>query len=829
MLVVETNSLIGSNRYCDRCVIEHLIEFSPGELDDLGASAGPCFEHYERQLEQLGLSLTVFPSPVGNSQQDSMLKLGAMYAATAVCAQRAAGHRVSFSDAIPQANERQIRVVFEYEQIDVGRRADNLSLLLLANTFRQLDWPLEPEAVFHDSYQLVEEFKVFAGPRVLPQDTWGLIEAAEAQGIPWAKLDRPPFNPVQSNYRIRTNGLLRLGIACHQHTVDGTFCVDRGPELLPLIKDRDGLYLELLRCQAPVPRQDLEFRNCVNARRAERLAEKVGYPVAVKPALRSGYSGIHTVVKDRAELRAAVERAQTISRKLIVEQYIAGDTYCAVVANGTVISVTGSTDDWDVTQRISTSTLDALGKIAAQLNAGLFSVDIVTEDISLPLRPPQGAIVDVELAPELDKILEFDSRPYRQAMSEFMRWLFPAGSNCRVPIVAITGTNGKTTTSKMISHIMRTAGRVTGLACTDGVYIDEVLESEGDLAGSTGHQAVFESKKVDFAVLETARGAIAHAGFMFDWCDVATCLNVTADHLGEHGIETVEQMAELKSSVIARARGGVVLNADDSHCREMLRVSRASRIALVSLRSSVSELADSNGEANFFLVLETIDNAIWLVMYDRHLRIPVIASADIPATCGGLADFMISNSMHAIAACYLTGAGIDTIRAAMSTFETNYETTPGRLNFYDGHRFKVLMDFAHNPDGIAKLSSFVDHQVNHDRKLLMFQARGDVADSFVKDMAAAAAGHYDHFVCRSHPVYTGPDPERVVALMREALMERGVRPEQITTTVEAVTAVDRMLKMARPGDLLVFAPGSGQRADTWKRIKDFATEQVCDE
>ncbi len=406
-------------------------------------------------------------------------------------------------------------------------------------------------------------------------------------------------------------------------------------------------------------------------------------------------------------------------------------------------------------------------------------------------------------------------------MSGLVQWLYPPGVKSRIPTVAVTGTNGKTTTSRMITNIMQTGGFHTGLACTDGIYINEKLIEVGDLAGRGGHHKVFESGEVDFAVLETARGALAHSGFVFDWCNVSVCLNVTVDHLGEFGIETVEQMAELKCSVLKSAREAVVLNADDEHCLGMLPFLLVPKMCLVSMQSGVEELTKIPGNTACFSILERVSGSDWLVLYDGGKRMPVIEAKQLPATFGGLARFNICNALHAIAACYLMGMDLEIVKQGISTFCMSFENTPGRLNFYDEHPFRVIMDYAHNVAGISKLSEFVDQLEISGSKFLMFQVRGDVEDEYIEQFAAAAAGHFDHYVCRSHPVYTGPDEQKVLKLIKGSLLERGVSEHQITTTTNPAFAVDTMLRMGGKGDLLVFAPGTGQRLDTWSQITSF--------
>jgi cyanophycin synthetase len=222
-----------------------------------------------------------------------------------------------------------------------------------------------------------------------------------------------------------------------------------------------------------------------------------------------------------------------------------------------------------------------------------------------------------------------------------------------------------------------------------------------------------------------------------------------------------------------------------------------------------------------FCVSEDIDRQPWVVLYDGEQKIPVVEITRIPATRGGLVAHNVSNVLHAVAASHLLGIDAESISKGLQAFEMNFENTPGRLNFYDEHPFKVIMDYAHNADGMNKLGNFIDTFEISGRKILMFQVRGDQADSLIRKFVSETTRHFDHYVCRTHPVYTGPDEQRSLKVMKRTLLDAGVDETQITTTTDPDFAVDTMLQMGREGDLLVFAPGSGQREDTWQRIISF--------
>lgn len=742
MKIKESLTYIGPNRRADVTLIENLIELDTAEQRTISALAADYRERVLTILHASGIDTNIEALSDQAGDEAALEIFARLYAGTAIAVQRAAGHRVHFTGSIADADPNRVRALFEYEQVDVGDRTDMLVCSLLAEILPELDWtdfkPVSP-GEFTKSFT---EFREFAQPFILPLDTQGIIDAAVRLDIPWVKLERLPYQVLEGDFRIRRNGLLKLGHSTHQHIVDGTLCIDKQ-----------------------------------------------------RPA----------------------------KHEITIERPVSGETFRVIVVNGELIGVAASGTGQDLSSDMHPETLRLALSLVDTVSAGISVINIVTQDIHLPLEESGGAIVGLDTSPELDSFLLADSDLYQKAMTAFVRWLFPEGTVSRIPLVSVTGTNGKTTTSRMITKIMQAAQYTTGLACSDGIYIDGELTEAGDLSGAGGHHRVFESRDVTMAVLETARGALANSGFMFDWCNVAVCLNVTTDHLGRSGVDTLEQMAELKRSVLERARDGVVLFADDEYCVGMLPFLSTPRICLVSMASTVAELRSISNAASCFAMLEKIDGSDWLVLYDGGHRTTIIAVDEVPSTFGGKATFNISNALHALAACHLMGVDIETIRTGLRNYPISYETAPGRLNFYEEHPFTVILDYAHNADGFTKLGAFIDQLEVKGKKVVMMQARGDYGDDFVIQLATAAAGHFDHYVCRSHPVYTGPDPLGITALMKATLLNSGVEESQVTTTTDPEFALETTLQLGSEGDLLIFTPGVGQREETWKRIISFHT------
>jgi len=406
---------------------------------------------------------------------------------------------------------------------------------------------------------------------------------------------------------------------------------------------------------------------------------------------------------------------------------------------------------------------------------------------------------------------------------DLIDWLFPDKGRARMPIIAVTGTNGKTTTTRMINHILMKAGREPGMVCTDGVFLNGRQVSEGDQCTDTGHLKVLTSKEVKAAVLETHHAGILLRGFAFGWCDIAVCLNVSEDHLGVSNINSVEQMAKVKQALPERARHAVVLNADDSYCLKMLSSMVAEKTCLVSMQYDVDELRNLAGQgAACFCVLELIGNVQWLVIYDNGQRLPVMDVSSIPATFNGTARFNISNAQHAVIASHLVGITLETIRSAMVSFHSGYESTPGRLNVFDDLPFRIIMDFAHNPDGMRRLVEFIDQQSVSGRKLVAFAGSANRIDTTIRNMGHSLAGHFDFYFCKEFAPRKGRKPRKVAHILQQGLIEAGVSENQTLVTTSGKEVIFKIFDACNTGDLLVMLMGHVEKHQLPAYIREYA-------
>jgi cyanophycin synthetase len=443
-------------------------------------------------------------------------------------------------------------------------------------------------------------------------------------------------------------------------------------------------------------------------------------------------------------------------------------------------------------------------------------VDFLTDDISQSYKDIGGAIVEVNAAPGFRMHVAPSEGSPRDVSGKVIDMLFPPGTPSRIPIAAITGTNGKTTTSRMLAHIAKTCGKTVGLTTTDGIYVDGKQTLKGDTTGPMSAQMVLRDPTVDFAVLETARGGLVRSGLGYDRTDVSACLNVASDHLGLGGVDTLEDLAKIKRVVVEAATGTVVLNADDKHCLMMADYTDAEHIFYVTMYSDhtlVKQHIDAGGKA---AVLEKGMNGDMITIYDNGTHIPVLWSHLIPATIEGKALHNVQNAMFAAAIAYSFEEGLDQIRHGLKTFNTTFFQAPGRMNVFDEHPFRVILDYAHNAAAFGVLTDLVDKLDGHTRKIIAVSCPGDRRDEDIAEAAAVIAGHYDHYVLKADDNRRGRSDDEIPQMLKKHLMEKNVSEDAITVIPDEQEAINTALKMAEEGDLLVIIGDNVTRS--WKQI-----------
>jgi len=471
--------------------------------------------------------------------------------------------------------------------------------------------------------------------------------------------------------------------------------------------------------------------------------------------------------------------------------------------------------------------------IAAARAIGLdvCGIDFMAPDIAKSVHETGGGIVEVNAAPGFRMHLQPSEGRPRNVARPVLDMLFPKGAPTRIPILAITGTNGKSTTSRMIGRVLRTQGLTVGITSTTGIYINDERIVEADASGPWSAGVVLRDPTVDVAVLETARGGILRAGLGFPECDVGLVTNVQPDHLGLKGIETIEDLAWVKSVVVEAVRrdGTSVLNADDPNTVRMQRRA-GGRIAFFSLRGGDDMpdfLRKHIEDGGLAVVREPSDRGGDIVIHDDGDSLHLMRVAEIPATLDGMAEFNAANALAAIAVCHAHGVPHQVIRTGLSTFTASFEQSPGRLNVFDGHGFRVILDYAHNPAGLRALGEMIRKmRPRHRRVIGMVNIPGDRRDEDMHEMGALAARYFDEIIFREDPARRGRRPGEIVALLAEGALSTGFPQERIRRIFNEDEAAEACLGSAEPGDLVVLTPTDVEAM--WQQVLDYRVKPKPD-
>ncbi len=438
---------------------------------------------------------------------------------------------------------------------------------------------------------------------------------------------------------------------------------------------------------------------------------------------------------------------------------------------------TGGTST-DVTDEVHPANVFMFERIAKIIGLDICGIDIMVNDLRSPVAEIGGAILEVNAAPGFRMHIEPSEGLPRNVAEPVVDMLFPKGSAGRIPIIAVTGTNGKTTTTRLISHIAKSAGKKVGYTTSDGVYIQNQLMMKGDCTGPISSAFVLKDPTVDFAVLECARGGILKSGLAFQNCEIAVVTNVAADHIGLGGIYSVEAMAKVKEVVPETVfpHGYAVLNADDDLVYKM-KDDLKCNIALFSMDENnprIKEHAAENGLACVF------ENGYVTIM-KGNWKIRVLPAKNIPLTYEAKAVHNINNCLPAVLAAYLfRDITIEDIRTGLQTFIPSESLTPGRLNFFHFKNFTILADFAHNPHGLKLLCDFVS-KLDYPIRIGVISGTGDRRDEDIRELGEISANYFDEIIIRCDKNLRGRTAEEIIGLLKEGIEK--VKPGIPTITI----------------------------------------------
>ena len=460
----------------------------------------------------------------------------------------------------------------------------------------------------------------------------------------------------------------------------------------------------------------------------------------------------------------------------------------------------------DRTDEIHPENIWIAQRVAKIIGLDIAGIDIVTSDISKPLKETGGVIVEVNAAPGFRMHAAPSIGLPRNVGASVLDMLYPNNAPNRIPIVAITGTNGKTTTTRLTAHIYRQTGKVVGFTATDGIYIQEYLVEKGDNTGPYSAGTILKDPTVEVAVLETARGGILRSGLAFENCDIGVVLNVAADHLGLGGIDTIEQMAKLKSVVAEAVKpdGYAILNADDPLVAEMAHRVNC-KVAYFSMNPQnpiIIEHSRRNG-------LAAIYDEGYLSILEGRWTLRIEKAAKIPMTMGGMAPFMIANALASCLAAFAQGVDIEQIRRGVRTFKVSAEQIPGRMNLFDLGEYHVLVDYAHNPHGYKAVGDFVKNWRGN--RIGVIGGPGDRRDEDLILLGKISAQIFDRIIIKEDEDPRGRQSGEVADLITKGICQENpdLKYEIILQETEAVnTALDR----AQSDNLVVVFPDKVNQA-----------------
>ncbi len=885
MRILDRSVYVGPSLYARFPVIRLELDLGALEAWPTGRLGSPFIDALAAALPGLAEHGCSYREPGGffrRMREGDGTWLGHVLEHVAIELQNIAGEEVTFGKTRSAGPAGVYTIVYEYAQRDEGIAAGELGLRLLCSL---LPPQLRPPDSVPEGWNWPEardQFIRFAQRRALGPSTASLVRAAEQRGIPWLRLNdqslvqlghgkyqqriqatvtgRTPHISVElASDKEETNKILAgLGLPVPQQelvnsetqavraarrigfpVVTKPYNGNHGRGIsIRLTSDAEvaqGFHAAREHSRSVIVETFLEGDDhrllVVNGELVAATRRTPGHVVGDgehniaalieivnhDPRRGVGHEKVLTRLELDAQALKMLERAALTAESVPPKGEI---VYLRSTAN---LSTGGTATD--VTDVIHPDNREMAERAVRAIGLDVGGVDFLSKDITESYRSIGGGICEVNAAPGFRMHVAPSEGTARDVATPVIDMLFPAGAASRVPIAAITGTNGKTTTARMLAHITKMAGFTPGLTTTDGVYIDGQRTVQGDMTGPVSARMVLADPQIDVAVLETARGGLLRAGMGVNEVNVGAVLNVQPDHLGLKGIETLEQLAEVKRVVVEVATDCAVLNADDPLVLRMSGHTDAKNICYVTMNpqhSLVREHIRAGGRA---CALEAGVNGQMITLYDRSGHIPLLWTHLIPATLEGRATHNVQNAMFAAAMSFSLGIKLDAIRQGLRTFDATFFQAPGRMNIFNEHPFKVLFDYGHNAHAVAALADLAQRLDVTGRRIVVLAGPGDRRDEDLVAIAHAVVGRFDHYICRRDDNLRARASDEVPRIQAAALRAAGVPEAAISVIPDEQEAISAALNMGKPGDLLLIFADALVRS--WKQVTKFKPAGVA--
>ena len=860
MKILKVQTLRGPNYWSIRRPKLVVMRLDLEELADKPSDVIPGF--YEGLTEALPSLVEHFCSPGCRGGFLSRVREGTMMGHivehVALELQELAGMVVGFGRTRETADLGTYQVVFEYQDEQAGRYAARAAVRLCQSIIETGHYPQEELA------QDLQDLRSLQAEASLGPSTETLIKEAEARGIPWVQLSARAM--IQFGYgvhqkRIQATLSNRTGILAVELASDkeGTkqilreagVPVPRGT-VIGYLDDLEGAIADVGGYPIVIKPLDgnhgrgitINITSWAQAEAAYDAAKEVSREVIVErfyqgrdhrvlvingkvvavaervPAhvVGDGSSTIKALIEQTNEDPLRGEGHENVLTKLEVDRTTwqlleqQGYNLETVLPEGEIFYLRATANlstggiAVDRTDDMHPENIWLAQRVAKIIGLDIAGIDVVTPDISRPLREVDGVIVEVNAAPGF-RMHVCPSRGIPRNVAEpVLSMLFPPGVPSRVPIIALTGTNGKTTTTRLTAHIFKQTGQVVGYTTTDGTYIGDYLVEPGDNTGPQSAQLILQDPTVEVAVLESARGGILRSGLAFTACDVGVVLNVAADHLGLGDINSIEQMAQVKGVVAETVIPGgyVVLNADDPLVAAMADRVKG-QIAYFSMNPDSPLLRSHTQQGGLAAVYE--NGYLSILKGDWTLRIE--QAVNVPLTLAGRAPFMIANALAASLAAFAQGVRIEDIREALMTFQASTEQTPGRMNLVNLGRYHALVDYAHNAHSYEALGGFVKNWPGE--RIGVVGGPGDRRNEDFVTLGKLSAQMFDRIIIKEDDDTRGRPRGEAASLITEGIVQ--VKPDaRYETILDEVTAIQTALDAASLNGLVVILPESVTRA-----------------